>query len=205
MVNFPVAPHNEYVAPRNEYVWQPTSRPIPPAAQSFWPTAVESRRTGKWFAAAAALALLVASTTAVLLLTGRVDEVKAIHTPIADNSALQRWWAGAQNDFTDLHNASDEVDQVFQQFRPGLLVAACHHLHDAAAVGLRGDLPSPDAHVTAELQAATEDFHSAAHLCLAKFAGSKINYDGEFFSSIAEANRHMQAAQNLINRRLTDV
>jgi roadblock/LC7 domain-containing protein len=85
---------------------------------------------------------------------------------------------------------------------PGALAAACQHVHDAAEVRLQSHLPSPNAELTAELHAAIEDFHSAAHMCLAVAAGSPVNYDGEFLSSMTEANRHMSAAQDMINNLL---
>ena len=198
MVSFPVVP-------RNEYGWQPPGQLVAPISQGSWPTTIEPRRRAKWFAGSVVLALLVACLTAILVMTSGTKDADSLRSPAASTSVLQRWWAGAQDDFTDLSNASDEVDQVFQQSRFGLLVAACHHVHDAAEVRLQSDLPSPNPHLTAELHAATEDFHSAAHFCLAKIAGAKVNYDGEFFSAMAEANRHMQAAQSLINKLLTDV
>lgn len=198
MVSFPVVPHNEYG-------WQPPSQVTTPADHSLRPETNEPSRGARWFVGAAVLALLTGCTTAVLVLASHPGQADSLRPAPASTTALQRWWAQAQNDFANLRDASDEVDQVFQQFRPGLLAAACHHVHDAAEVRLKSDLPSPNPHVTAELNAAIEDFHSASHLCLAKIAGSKINYDGEFFSAMAEANRHMQATQNSINRMLTDV
>jgi hypothetical protein len=44
-----------------------------------------------------------------------------------------------------------------------------------------------------------------AHMCRTVAGGSSGLYDGEFLSSLAEANRHMQAAQDLINKMLIDV
>jgi hypothetical protein len=44
-----------------------------------------------------------------------------------------------------------------------------------------------------------------AHMCRTVAGGSSVLYDGEFLSSLAEANRHMQAAQDLINKMLIDV
>jgi hypothetical protein len=70
---------------------------------------------------------------------------------------------------------------------------------------MQSHLPSPNSEVTAELHGAVEDFHSAAHMCLAVAAGSPVNYDAEFFSSMRQANMHMRAAQKLINQLLTNV
>jgi hypothetical protein len=41
------------------------------------------------------------------------------------------------------------------------------------------------------------------HMCRAATRASSVVDDGEFLSSLAEANSHMQAAQTLINTMLT--
>ena len=46
---------------------------------------------------------------------------------------------------------------------------------------------------------------ASAHLCLAAVSGSPANYDGEFLSLMAEANKHMRAAQAIIDQMLTNV
>lgn len=120
-------------------------------------------------------------------------------------TALQQWWSSAHDDFVDVKDASQEVQLALDVIRPGALAAACEHVHDAAEVGLKSHLPSPNRELTAELDAAIEDFHSAAHMCLAVVAGSSVNYDSEFLSSIGEANRHMNAAQAIIDKALIRV
>ena len=92
---------------------------------------------------------------------------------------------------------------MYLQFSPNALLGACQHVHDAAEVRLQSHLPSPSPELTAELHAAIKDFHSVAHMCRAAARTSSVVDDGEFLSSLAEANSHMQAAQTLINTMLT--
>jgi hypothetical protein len=176
-----------------------------PIAQNFVSTRTRSRRRAKWVIGAAVALLLIAGAAGGLVATNRGPHINWSGPTTASATALQRWWAGAQDDFTDTQNASGEVDQVFLQFRPGPLLAACQHVHQAAEVRLQSHLPSPNPELTAELHAAIKDFHSVAHMCRTVAGGSSHFYDGEFLSSLAEANRHMQAAQDLINKMLIDV
>jgi hypothetical protein len=101
-----------------------------------------------------------------------------------------------------MRNASADVDQAFSRFKPGALAAACQRVQDAATVKMRSHLPSPDRKLTAELNAAIKNFHFAAHLCLGAVAGSPANYDGEFLSLMAQADKHMRAAQDIIDQML---
>jgi hypothetical protein len=177
---------------------------IPIAPRSV-PSRTASRRYAKWFAGMAIAVLVVAGAAAGIVATNHTQHTGSTGPTVSSTRALQQWWAEAQQDFADMQNASKDVDQAFSRFMPGALAAACQHMHDAAEVGMQSHLPSPNPELTAELHAAVEDFHSAAHLCLAVVAGSPANYDGEFFSSMSEANRHMRAAQDIINKMLTNV
>jgi hypothetical protein len=198
----------------------PYGHPNPPGRESCGqcgvPIAVESvpsrtapRRRARWLICAtgiiAILLLLLAGGAAHIVATNRAQHPAPSGPTTSRITALQQWWAGAKEDFTDMQDASAEVDQAFSHFKTGALAAACEHVHDAAEVRLQAHLPSPDPELTAELHAAIEDFHSAAHMCLAVAAGSPGNYDGEFLSSMAEANRHLRAAKDLINKALSYV
>jgi hypothetical protein len=46
---------------------------------------------------------------------------------------------------------------------------------------------------------------ASAHLCLTAVSGSPANYDGEFLSLMAEAKKHMRAAQDIIDQMVTNV
>jgi hypothetical protein len=169
------------------------------------PQIVESRRRAKWFVGGAITALLFAGIGAGVAVMNHSQHTVSSAPATHNSTALQQWWAGAEKDFTVMQNASHEVDEAFSHFKPGALATACQHVHDAAEVGMQSRLPSPNPELTAELHAAVEDFHSAAHLCLAVVAGSRTDYDGEFLSGMAQANKHMRAAQDIINRLLADI
>jgi len=192
----------DYPNPPDQEPFGQSGVPIPPGPE---PPIAESRRRAKWFIGGAVAALLFAGTAAGVAVMNLTHHTVSSVPTTPGNAAIQQWWAGAEKDFTDMQNASQEVDQAFSHFKPGALAAACQHVHDAAEVGMESRLPSPNPELTAELHAAVEDFHSAAHVCLAVVAGSQADSDGTFFSSMAEGNKHMRAAQSIINRLLADV
>jgi hypothetical protein len=176
--------------------------PIAPGPES---STTESRRRAKWFIGGALTVLLSVGAVAGVAVMNHTRQTSSSGPTTSSVTALQQWWADSQKDFTDMRNASEDADQAFSRFRPGTLAAACQHVHDAAEVKMLSHLPSPNPELTAELHAAIENFHSAAHLCLAVVAGSPANYDGEFLASMAQGNKHMRAAQDIINKMLTNV
>lgn len=163
------------------------------------------RRRAKWFIGGPLVLALFAGGMAGIAVANHRRPIDSARPATSSATALHQWWAGADNAFTDMRDASDDVDQALSHFRPGALAAACQHMNDAAEVKMQSHLPSPDRKLTAELNAAIKDFHFAAHLCLAAVAGSPANYDGEFLSLMAQGNKHMQAAQGIIDQRLTNV
>lgn len=190
----------------------PEQRPIVPYDGPTPPSSLPPTTRGrtKWFVAAAAVvAVLSLAGAATGIVTARDARHIMSSTPTTSSSTalqqLQQWWSAARDDFTDMKNASEDVQHAMEVFTPGGLAAGCQRVHDAAAVRLQSHLPAPDSELTAELQAAIEDYHSAAHMCLAVAAGSTVNYDAEFMSSMAQANRHMKAAQDIILKTLTIV
>lgn len=54
--------------------------------------------------------------------------------------------------------------------------------------------------MTSELQAAAEDAHEAAHMCLAAAAGTVNSYVGEFAADLDQAQKHLTAAEDLIEK-----
>jgi len=169
------------------------------------PATAGLRRSAKWFVGGALAILLVVGPAAGVTVMNHAQQNRSSEPATSSVTALQQWWTGALKDFTDMRNASEDVDHAFTRFGTGNLLAACQHIHDAAEVKMQSHLPSPNPALTAELHAAIEDFHSASHLCLATAAGSPTNYDGEFLSFMAQANRHMRAAQDMINKVLANV
>ncbi|MCV7231129.1 hypothetical protein [Mycobacterium branderi] len=178
-----------------------------PVTSAVPPPRTASRRRTKWLIAAAGITavLWVAGGAAGIVMTKSAEHARAPQPTMSSTAAMQQWWSAAQDDFTETQRAAGDVQAAMNVFRPGALAAACQRVHDSAEVGLKSHLPSPDAELTAELHAAIEDYHSAAHLCLAVVAGSPVNYDGEFLSSMAQADKHLRAARNIIKRILTSV
>lgn len=164
-----------------------------------------SRRQAKWFIGGALIIVLFAGGSEGAAVANHMRQIGSAGSTTSRVTALQQWWAGAEQDFTDMRNASDDVDQAFSRFRPGALATACQHVHDAAEVNMQSHLPSPNRKLTAELRAAIEGFNFASHLCLAAVAGSPAQYDDEFLSLMAQANKHMRAAQDIIDQTFASV
>jgi hypothetical protein len=154
---------------------------------------------------AAIVISVFAGATAGIVATSHTHHTDSSSPTTSSTTVLQQWWAAARPDFIEMQNASEDVDRAFSHFKPGALGAACQHVHDVAEVWMQSHLPSPNPELTAELHAAVEDFHSAAHMCLAVAAGSTVNYDAEFFSSMKQAKMHMRAALKIINQLLANV
>lgn len=128
------------------------------------PSATGPRRRAKRFIGGALAIVLFAGGAAGIAVANHRRQSDSGRTATSSVTALQQWWAGAEKDFTDMRNASEDVDQAFSRFKPGALAAACQHVHDAAEVRMQSHVPSPDRKLTAELNAAIEDFRFAAHL-----------------------------------------
>lgn len=187
---------------------QPYAQQVAPmAADSMRRDTAPRRRRTKWLIAVGELVviLLFAGGVAGVVATKVAQQTSSSAPTTSSVAALEQWWSQAQDDFHDLQKASQDVQQALSRFKPGALLMACQHVHDAAEVRMQMHLPSPSAELTAELHAAIEDFHAAAHMCLAVAAGSPTNYDGEFMSSMSEANIHMRAAEDIIKRLPTRV
>ena len=120
-------------------------------------------------------------------------------TPVS----IQQWWADAHEHFTELQNALDDSQRALDRLDGPGLEAACQRMHDAAGVDLKAHLSTPDPDLTSELAAATADSHAAARMCLSAAAGSLNNYHGEFAADVDQADEHLTAAQELINKALT--
>ena len=151
----------------------------------------------------ASLAVLVIAGAAVTLAVTR-SERSGSPAPTTDGTAaIQEWWSGAHKHFTELQNALDNSQRALERLDSPGLEAACQRIEDAAGVDLQAHLPTPDPDLTSELAAATADAHAAAHMCLSLAAGSVNNYHGEFAADVDQADKHLTAAQELINKALT--
>jgi hypothetical protein len=192
----------EYPNPPDEESNGQGGVPVPPRHE---PSITGSKRRAKWFICGSLAIALFAGGAAGIAVANHTRDIRSADPATPSVTALQQWWGGAEKDFTDVRNASDDVDQALGRFRPGALAAACQHVHDAAEVKMQSHLPSPDRKLTAELNMAIKDFDFAAHLCLTGVADSAANYDGEFVSLMTQANKHMQAAQHIIDQILAEV
>jgi hypothetical protein len=173
-------------------------------------TAAEESETDKWYrtkwaiVGAGVLAVLVIVGAAVTLAVTEGSDRSSSSASTTDGSAaIQQWWSGAHQHFTELQNALDDSQRALDRLDSAGLEAACQRMHDAAGVDLQAHLPTPDPDLTSELAAATADAHAAAHMCLSLAAGSANSYGGEFAADVDQADKHLTAAQELINKALT--
>jgi hypothetical protein len=152
---------------------------------------------------AGALAVLVIVGAAVTLAVTRSERTGSPAPTTDGTTAIQQWWSGAHKHFTELQGALDDSQRALERLDGPALAAACQRMEDAAGVDLPAHLPTPDPDLTSELAAATADAHAAAHMCLSAAAGSVNNYHGEFAADVDQADKHLTAAQELINKALT--
>lgn len=174
------------------------------------PTSAENTRSARrrsvlLFTSAGAilLAVVVAGLVAVVVTNGRgtprpPDEV--------DSAAVRQWWSTAREHFDELKDAVDVANgAVEKQLDPKLIKDSCQQMHDAADVKLQAHLPSPDRALTAELGAAIQDLHAAAHMCLSVIAGSMNSYGGEFEADLQQGEKHLDAALAIINKSQPEI
>ncbi len=147
------------------------------------------------------LAVIAGGVVAVVATTGKKQAASSAPTTSAA-TAVKNWWSGAQQDFADLQRAiTDAKDAASRQDNPAL-TDACQRMHETAVDKLQARLPSPDPELTADLQGAIVDVRAAEHNCLAAQTGAYEQL-GEFTSFADQAEEQMRAAQDIVNRTLT--
>ncbi|HET7667017.1 MAG TPA: hypothetical protein VFK56_13305 [Mycobacterium sp.] len=119
-----------------------------------------------------------------------------------DTSAMQQWWTAASEHFDELQGAVEKTRDALQRQDERVLLNSCQEMHDAGTVKLRAHLPAPDPDLTAEIDAAINDAHDAAHMCLAAAKGSLNSYIGEFASNLDQSDKHLTAALVIVNKKL---
>lgn len=159
----------------------------------------------KWFVATVGvtLFLLIAGGSAAVI-ANRPQHVTSSVPTVGKWTVIAHWWSEAGEDFKATRDASDDVQHAIDYLDPFGLEAACQRLHDDAEVKLKAHSPTPEPDLTAELNAAIEDYHTASHMCLAVAAGSANSYVGEFKSYLDQGDIHMKAAQDIINQTLIE-
>ncbi|CAN5449791.1 hypothetical protein BH09ACT7_BH09ACT7_20780 [soil metagenome] len=156
-----------------------------------------TRRWNRPAAMAAVLTLAAAALIGVFVLVAH--QPSGTTPPTDDTAAVATWWSTAQQPFLDVKQAVDDTQTALDALDPQGVATACQDMHDAI-VALQAELPAPDRAIDAELHAAIEDVHSAAHMCLAAEAGSTNSYQGEFAVALEQADQQLQAARRLINK-----
>ncbi len=142
----------------------------------------------------AALVVVGAATVVVVVQRGE----RSLPGPDGAAAAVQQWWSTAGEHVTGLRDSVGDAQVAVDRLDAPGLEAACGQIHEEE-VRLQAHLPSPDPELTAELHAAIEDAHSAAHMCLAVVEGSVNRYDGEFPSTLDQVDRRLDAAQDIVN------
>lgn len=167
---------------------------------------LESQRWSRteWaIAGAGVLAVMVIAVAAVALLVTRDSGQTGSSTPTPVGAAeIRDWWATAHEPFTELQESLNDLRRAVDSVDESAVVDACQQLHDTADVELQSLLPTPDPALTSEIRAATTDAHTGAHMCLAAVGGSVNSYVGEFMSNLDQADRHMKAAEEIVDEAL---
>lgn len=146
------------------------------------------------------LAVVLAGAVALVLRNGSGHATPRPSADV-DSAAIRQWWSTTREHFDELKDAVDTANgAVEKQLDPKLIEDSCQQMHDAADVKLQAHLPSPDQDLTAELGAAIQDLHAAAHMCLSVIAGSMNSYGGEFEADLQQGEKHLDAALAIINR-----
>jgi hypothetical protein len=171
--------------------------------------AAEELETQKWsrtkwaVGGAGILAVLVIAAAAVALVVTRDGDQTSSSAPAPVGAgAIREWWSAAHEPFTELQESVNDLQRAVDDVDGTAIVAACQQMHDTADVELQALLPTPDPALTSELRAATADAHAGAHMCLAVVGGSVNSYAGEFMANIDQAEKHMTAAEELIDEAL---
>ncbi|MGV0596719.1 hypothetical protein [Mycolicibacterium porcinum] len=179
----------------------PIDEPEDASPATLWP---ESMRKGWLVAGAVAVLLAGIGVGATVFAGGNSDQPSASRDQAAA-SAVARWWAQSHDDVSGFRAALHDLQQAISMQDAGVLQKACQQLHDAAGIRIPARLPSPDSELTSELQAAAQDAHEASHMCLAAAAGSMNSYRGEFTADIAQADKHLAAAQEIVDQSVTSI
>jgi hypothetical protein len=157
----------------------------------------------KWWVIIALSGVAAVMLAAVLgvVITHRTEPENASAPTTAESTAMRQWWSAAHTHFDELQRAVGDTQAGLKRQDGAVLQKSCQVMHDAGVV-LRAHLPAPNPDLTAELDAAINDAHEAAHMCLAAINGSQNNYAGEFAANLDQAEKHLAAALAIVNKSL---
>lgn len=175
---------------------------VPPTAGPQIGTAMEARRRPRR-GRSVAVGLCVAGVVAAAwggYAVGRRTSVSPT-PPQSEDASVEQWWGDHHGAVDALRASIRDSQRALERQDAAALGPACLTMHDDAAITLKSALPAPDGELTAELEGAIEDAHDAAHMCLAAAAGSQNNYGGEFRSQMAESERQLKEATELMGGR----
>jgi hypothetical protein len=188
---------NGHRNPRNQQLCEECDALIMPAS----PKRSLSDRAW-WVIISASVAAVVLAAVLGVVVTHRAEPETFSAPTTAETTAMQQWWSAAHEHFDELQGAVDDSRAALERQDEAVLQKSCQDMHDAGAVDLRAHLPAPDPDLNAELDAAINDAHDAAHMCLAALNGSLNNYAGEFVSNLDQAAMHLKAALGIVNKSL---
>lgn len=158
----------------------------------------------KWAILGAAAVATVAVSSVIVSVVHHTDSPASVASPAsAENVAVLDWWSQAREPFTGLQQSLADSQRALASVDRSAMQEACQQMHDTSAVELQQHLPAPTAQLTSEVTAAAQDAHAAAHMCMSVLAGTTNSYNGEFSSDLDQANKHLDAAQEIIHRALT--
>jgi hypothetical protein len=166
------------------------------------PTRSLSDRAWRVTISASVIAAVVLATVLGVIVTDRGASETGSAPTAPERSSIQQWWSATHEHFAALQGAVNDSRKALGHNDETALEKSCQDMHDAGAVGLRAHLPAPTADLTAEIDAAINDAHEAAHMCLAAASGSLNNYAGEFAANLDQAERHLEAALDIVNENL---
>lgn len=117
-------------------------------------------------------------------------------------AAIRMWEAKAGEHFTESGTALQQVSEASAAEDEAALLAGCRRLHDANTIGLQRDLPTPDPHLTAELQRMIDDVNIAAHACV-RFVLARDSVDATTYQDyLARAVAHLHRAKTILDADL---
>lgn len=146
----------------------------------------------------AATVTTVTSAAPIPVTTATTDPVE----PTDPAAAMREWEALAGDHFKKSARALQQVSEAAEAGDEAAVRSGCQQLHDANAIGLQRDLPTPDPELTAELQRMIDDMNVATHACLRFVLARNPNDAIVYQDYLARAVDHLDRAKLLLDADL---